>query len=161
MLRFSIHRFGDEILKLDKYWFIYRCLKLIKNLLAEPELSEAVNPEAAEMFKRSPKLYFQLARDAVVASRRLEKGVSNHDESLLDFAEEEEVSESNETQISTKPTPIKVLAFDDYHEAWIHTATSLQSTTTTTKPIRAKELLKFKTWNTKMNSDELKVLLAE
>jgi hypothetical protein len=133
-----------------------------KNLLVEPELRDAINAEAAEMYKRSPKLYYQLARDAVVASQRLEKGVSIFDESPVDF--ETNSNAPSEATGTTQPpisTPIKVLDFEDYHEAWLNTATSVKTEHGPTKPIRAKDLLKFKTWNTKMTNQELRELLAE
>jgi hypothetical protein len=117
-------------------------------------LEDAINPDAAEMYSKSPKLYFQLARDAVVASKRLEKGVSIFDEHHVD---EETVS-----NVSTVEQPgIKVLAFEDYHSNWLNTATSLESKYQKKKPIRAIELLKFKTQNTKLGTHELKEILAE
>jgi hypothetical protein len=127
----------------------------------EPELWEAINPEAAEMYKRSPKLYYQLARDAVVASQRLEQGVSIFDESLVDYEIQSNPASENTTTETIQSTPIKILDFSDYHEAWLNTATSLKTEHGPTKPIRAKELLKFKTWNTKMTNQELKEMLAE
>jgi ubiquitin-protein ligase len=128
-----------------------------QNLLAEPELEDAVNPEAADMFLKSPKLYFQLARDAVVASNRLERGVSIFDLPIEDFS----IPSIDDNSKATEQPPIKILAFENYHQTWLKTATSLESRFELKRPINAVDLLKFKTQNTRFSKQELKAILAE
>lgn len=52
-----------------------KCLNLdrcFQDLLANPDLSKPINPEAAEMIMRSPHAYRQMVLDCVVASQRVE-----------------------------------------------------------------------------------------
>jgi hypothetical protein len=100
--------------------------------LAEPELNEPINTDAADMIKKSPRLYEQLARDAVVASRRLERGVTMFEDGIpVHFQEndttntEENVVKVNNENDKTNPAvktaiPIKskLLSFDQYYASW-------------------------------------------
>ncbi|KAI8808916.1 ubiquitin-conjugating enzyme/RWD-like protein [Cladochytrium replicatum] len=50
---------------------IHTVLESLQNLLADPNLDDPVNVAAAEVFRKSPRLYEQLIRDCVVSSRRV------------------------------------------------------------------------------------------
>ncbi|ORY36291.1 UBC-like protein, partial [Rhizoclosmatium globosum] len=51
---------------------VYGMLLSLQNLILNPNLENPVNAPAAEIYSQSPRLYEQLCRDCVVASRRIE-----------------------------------------------------------------------------------------
>lgn len=61
---------------------ISQVLVMVQNLLTSPEITNAVNYEAAKIYENSPRLYEQLARDSVVASIRLQNGLRIFDEEV-------------------------------------------------------------------------------
>lgn len=88
-------------------------------MLFEPELEDAVNFEAALMLQKSPKLYEQLARDSVVASRRLERGVSMFDDSLLDSTDDQSIRDISEQGYTAPIIPKSIdLSFEQYYQDW-------------------------------------------
>ncbi|KAI8896042.1 ubiquitin-conjugating enzyme/RWD-like protein [Globomyces pollinis-pini] len=152
---------------------IVELLVHLQNLLDEPELDSPVNEEAALMFKKSPKLYHQLARDAVVASRRLEQGMNMFDDQSdfqSSFEEKSSTHESGETsshsqsekkEVVETPIPDKTvnISFDSYYNQWLKTGTTMDRLDQPSGPIRPRKLLKFRTQHTKMSNEQIKKTL--
>ncbi|KAJ3208023.1 Ubiquitin-conjugating enzyme E2 U [Dinochytrium kinnereticum] len=99
----------------------------LQHLLAHPTLENPVNVPAAEIFASSRRLYEQLARDCVVASRRLT------DDSVKEEPVAELQAEIRHTLIekapkqnakAAEPPKVSRLSFDDYHLNWKTMATS-------------------------------------
>ncbi|KAL2915673.1 hypothetical protein HK105_204858 [Polyrhizophydium stewartii] len=101
----------------------------LQALLSEPELQDAANPAAAEIFVRAPHLYAQLVRDSVVASRRLASGLPLFDEPPIDFepARAESLPPLPAERDSNHHRARKTieLSFEAYHRDWKSLATSI------------------------------------
>jgi hypothetical protein len=136
--------------------------------LSEPELENPVNADAAQMLVESPKLYEQLARDAVLASRRFELGMPLF-EDYLPTPVDSESSHSSSDDGGDEPQkdqgllerriPVKPLSFDDYYESWRNTSTTLNNLLPKRGLIRARDLLKFKTLNSKVDNSHVQEVL--
>jgi hypothetical protein len=132
----------------------------LETLLSNPEVENAVNEEAAEMYLESPQLFHQLARDAVVASRRLEQGIPMFDDYISEVKEAELLSEKSSVVSEVSRPPVKILSFDEYYDIWKNTGTCLHSRPNLPKgPVPPKILLKFKTKHTKISNAHVKDLL--
>jgi hypothetical protein len=93
-------------------------------MLANPELDNPANVEAAAIYMNSPHLYDQLARDSVVATRRIELGAPIFNEvcKSVSFTEEG----IYESRVPAKMPVAKAnVSFDAYHAAWKALATSI------------------------------------
>ncbi|KAJ3115663.1 Ubiquitin-conjugating enzyme E2 U [Phlyctochytrium bullatum] len=118
-------------------------LLCLQQLMVHPDLTNPVNAPAAEIYVKSRRLYDQLARDCVVASRRVAAGLPPHGNDL-DEGEKpvDVVSDATATVIAhtaviaAKPTnktntqtvtqpKVARLSFDDYHQYWKSIATSI------------------------------------
>ncbi|KAJ3318376.1 Ubiquitin-conjugating enzyme E2 U, partial [Blyttiomyces sp. JEL0837] len=103
---------------------------ILKDLLVQPDLRLPVNTSAAEIFLQSPRLYEQLCRDCVVASRRIAAGLSPHQ--VIDDSENTTTTAKpvtipqQKTVVQVKPK-VKKLCFDEYYQSWKEIATSLPS----------------------------------
>ncbi|KAL5022162.1 hypothetical protein ScPMuIL_001317 [Solemya velum] len=119
--------FLDDYSQWNESYSLSMLLLAIQNLLANPVLSNPVNPEAAEMMLNSPLGYRQMVLDCVAASQRLEAGVSPHLDldSRVHFATTENVNVTARKTVD-KPVGSKVakLSFEDYHMTWCGIATS-------------------------------------
>jgi hypothetical protein len=113
------------------------------------------------MFEKSPKLYEQLARDSVVASRRLERGVSMFEESTLDSIDEQDINISEQGSIVLQVPKTMDLSFDKYYQDWLLTGTGLESRKTLKRPIRVHKLLRKKTLHTKQGMYFISKTIAE
>ncbi|KAJ3319924.1 Ubiquitin-conjugating enzyme E2 U [Boothiomyces sp. JEL0866] len=157
----------------------------LQNLLAEPELENAINADAVEMIENSPKLYAQLVRDAVVATQRLEQGVEIFDDCHENLSEiqselesftssqkrnsglepfEPKIIENQSEKGSEKPRPrpkVINLSFDKYYKEWSETATSHDPFNPPKGKIRARKLLKFRTMHTKISNAQVKDLIDQ
>jgi hypothetical protein len=97
---------------------------MLQNLLAYPELENPVNLEAASIFSTAPHLYEQLARDSVIASKRLESGMPIFDENISEPITEDVLNPQIKSQL--KISRLKNLVpFDIYHLDWKNLATSI------------------------------------
>ncbi|KAJ3407267.1 Ubiquitin-conjugating enzyme E2 U [Chytridiales sp. JEL 0842] len=118
---------------------IYSILLSIQNMLIEPCLDNPVNPAAAQMYISSPRLYDQLSRDCVVASRRLDAGLPPHP--IDEYQQESNFEESSPVECielpKSQPRKVKRLSFSDYHDFWKAIATTLP--TTASAPLRTPE----------------------
>ncbi|KAJ3014859.1 Ubiquitin-conjugating enzyme E2 U [Thoreauomyces humboldtii] len=111
-------------------------LMALRTLLANPGLDYPVNMAAAEIYQSSPRLYDQLVRDCVVASRRVDVG-------LVPF-EGEDASPITDSRPELAPLPahlnvpvepdvvlalpegeVRTVSFDEYYDFWKSLATSL------------------------------------
>ncbi|KAJ3190998.1 Ubiquitin-conjugating enzyme E2 U [Irineochytrium annulatum] len=107
----------------------------IQFLLANPDIDEApVNPPAAEIYASSRRLYDQLARDCVVASRRLDAGLEPHEltepnipSTLVEskYGRKSQIVPMPEMVRPPDPPKVSKLAFDDYFSFWKTVATSM------------------------------------
>ena len=127
------------------------------------------------MFVESPKLYEQLARDAVLASRRFELGMPLFEDNLppspadssktsLDSDDDghgdlERDEEGKEVKSIQNRIPVKPLSFDEYYESWKKTSTTLNNLLPKRGLIRARDLLKFKTLNSKVSNSHVQEML--
>jgi ubiquitin-protein ligase len=115
-------------------------LQSLQLLLVEPVLEDAVNIFAAQAFLNSPHLYNQLVKDCVVASCKVEAGISpynesyNEEEAYENTNEESNESENNNNNndsnkkvlLSSENTQkIKKISFEDYYKDWMNSATFL------------------------------------
>ncbi|KAL5035616.1 hypothetical protein BDV3_005503 [Batrachochytrium dendrobatidis] len=95
-------------------------------MLSEPCLESPVNPAAADIFQRSPRLYDQLVQDSVVASRRLDAGLPIFDEEIKTPS-----SPKNSLDLDTLPSVSKDkysmvnVSYETYHSDWKKIGTSL------------------------------------
>ncbi|KAJ1562586.1 Ubiquitin-conjugating enzyme E2 U [Cladochytrium tenue] len=104
---------------------------------------EPANPVAADMLDRSPRLYAQIARDCVLASRRLEAGLSPHPEDEPPAAggiagiirlhggsapcgdvEQQANNDAKNAPLTREAPRVKSLSFADYHAYWLSLASS-------------------------------------
>lgn len=129
------------------------------------------------MFVESPKLYEQLARDAVLASRRFELGMPLFEDYLPspadssknspDFSDDghgdidgdEDVKRVLEEKSLQNRIPVKPLSFDEYYESWKKTSTTMNNLLPKRGLIRARDLLKFKTLNSKVSNSHVQEML--
>ncbi|KAJ3123200.1 Ubiquitin-conjugating enzyme E2 U [Nowakowskiella sp. JEL0407] len=98
-------------------------------LLANPCLENPLNFSAAEIYMQSPRLYNQLVRDCVIASRRIYAGLPPHSENAdgnLYFSNEKSKEIDSEADLAfKKQQKIKKLSFNEYYREWKETATSI------------------------------------
>ncbi|XP_063434147.1 ubiquitin-conjugating enzyme E2 U-like [Mytilus trossulus] len=118
--------FLDDYSKWQESYSLSFILITIQNLLSNPNLDSPVNPEASDMIIHSPHAYRQMVLDCVVASQRVEAGITPHSEleSRVRFATPTETTKV--TTAAYKPSSSKItrLSFDDYHTTWSGIATS-------------------------------------
>lgn len=117
--------------------------------MGDPECENPVNVDAADMLMNSPALYNQLARDAVVASKRHERGMILFEDAAV------AVEEVREEEVEMRRA--RVLRFDDYYDEWRRSGTSMVGEAK--GAITAKKLLKFKTQNTKGRFSDIQTYL--
>ncbi|CAH1773546.1 unnamed protein product [Owenia fusiformis] len=120
-----INFLDDPTLWKETYSFGFVLLS-IQNLLSNPVLDDAINPDAAAMLVNSYHSYKQMAQDCVLASRRFEAGLSL-ESTVLDDKIRFGVPEKPPTpEAPPKVTPkkIKKMSFEDYHKGWSGIATS-------------------------------------
>ena len=114
------------------------------------------------MYIESPKLYEQIARDSVLASRRYELGMPLFEDYFPDPPEsinDRKRSDSEMNESEADRIPIKPLSFDDYYETWKRTSTTINNLIPAKGPIRVRDLLKFSTLNTKVGSSHVQDIL--
>lgn len=97
----------------------------IQFLLVNPSLDYPINDTAAAYLRDTPRTYYQMVRDCVLASRRLDAG-----QSAFEMPQPPGESQSAQlpTQQATLPRSVKRTApvsFEDYHDSWQQLATSL------------------------------------
>ncbi len=63
--------FLDDASEWNPNYSLIMILCQIQNMLAHPVVRNPINLHAAEMYCNSPRLYDQIARDSVIASRRI------------------------------------------------------------------------------------------
>ncbi|KNC96524.1 uncharacterized protein SPPG_08112 [Spizellomyces punctatus DAOM BR117] len=108
---------------------ILSILVYLQAILANPGLDRPVNIAASEIYTSSPRLYDQLVRDCVIASRRINVG-------LAPFEEEEYLNQTSSDKELKTISPIipahsltqpyiRTISFDDYYEFWKSLATSI------------------------------------
>ncbi|XP_076463029.1 ubiquitin-conjugating enzyme E2 U-like [Babylonia areolata] len=102
-------------------------LVTLQVLLSNPNLNNAINPEAIEMMSQSPHTYRQMVVECVTASQRIDAGASPHlEDTKVKFAQ------LPENQVRQLPAPrtgggvlrSTKLSFEDYHMTWRSIATS-------------------------------------
>jgi len=107
-------------------------LQSLQLLLTEPVMDNAINIFAAQAYVSSPHLYNQLVKDCVVASRKVEAGLSPYNEYFGEEEEEEESKENDKkskndnessTEVKYLPKTIKKISFEDYYKDWMNSAT--------------------------------------
>lgn len=121
------------------------------------------------MIENSPKLYDQLIRDAVIASHRFEMGLPLFDDVMTDVDDQSQDLVSNTSSgvyhedssnlARKEKIPSVSLSFDDYYENWKNTSTSMEGLEPITGPIKARQLLKFRTLNTKVTNLQVQDVL--
>ena len=116
-------------------------------------MTNPINSEAAKMYTESPKLYEQLARDSVLASKRFELGMPLFEDYLPSPPESENGNRSD--SVSSNSILIKPLSFDDYYDTWKKTSTTINNLNPARGPIRVRDLLKFQTQNTQFGSSHV------
>ncbi|KAJ3102505.1 Ubiquitin-conjugating enzyme E2 U [Phlyctochytrium planicorne] len=107
-------------------------LVILQQLLVQPNLEDPVNAAAGDIYVKSQRLYEQLARDCVVASRRLIAGMSpyleenpkNDVETIPDASVKTIISPVMHSEMNDPPKVAR-LSFDDYHNYWKTMATSI------------------------------------
>ncbi|TPX36932.1 hypothetical protein SmJEL517_g00915 [Synchytrium microbalum] len=123
--------FLDDVAKWSPKISIVQILVYLQAMLESPILENAVNGTGAQIYATSPRLYTQLVRDCVIASRRIDAGLSPHEDPVPEV----------ETLIPAKYTPLdqppgtkstrgarwKVhqVSFEEYYEHWKATATTI------------------------------------
>ncbi|KAI9350197.1 ubiquitin-conjugating enzyme/RWD-like protein [Obelidium mucronatum] len=142
--------FLDDPSAWDPNMSIFGMLLSLQNLLVHPNLENPVNLPAYEIFTQSPRLYEQLCRDCVVASRRIDVGLRPHSSSTSEsyiqpngnstsdfshqyqcLANDEEVAvitiPQTPSEVTKAPPKPKVarLSFEEYHAFWKNAATAL------------------------------------
>lgn len=130
--------FLDDYSQWKESYSLTKILTAIQDLLANPDLSKPVNPEAAEMIMRSPHAYRQMVLDCVIASQRVEGSYMGIDpakyigqtahselESRVRFRipEDDKPNRKQESGLRTRSKVAK-LSFEDYHITWSGIATS-------------------------------------
>ncbi|KAJ1553659.1 Ubiquitin-conjugating enzyme E2 U [Nowakowskiella sp. JEL0078] len=102
-------------------------------LLANPNSENPVNNHALDVFNQSPRLYNQLVRDCVIASRRIASGLPPYSEEVTTkpcedgknfmftpFPQIQKQDQHEQTVIE-----VQKLSFDDYYKSWKALATSM------------------------------------
>ncbi|CAH2310923.1 ubiquitin-conjugating enzyme E2 U [Pelobates cultripes] len=90
-------------------------LLTIQVMLSNPQAENAVNLEAADMWKNRPSMYRQLTLDCVKNSRQIEAGV---------VRDPPRVTATQELPLPATQRKIKSVSFEDYHRNWTEIATS-------------------------------------
>ncbi|KAI9098606.1 ubiquitin-conjugating enzyme/RWD-like protein [Phlyctochytrium arcticum] len=131
---------------------ILEMLAFVQFLLANPSLDDPVNAAAADIYTNSPRLYDQLVRDCVVASRRVNLGLSPfHEEEYMNGVEAGEEQDPDRMTVpqteagenfDQPPVPkVQTISFDDYYEHWKGVATSVPGNNQHARVSRPRELL--------------------
>ncbi|OUM66875.1 hypothetical protein PIROE2DRAFT_5859, partial [Piromyces sp. E2] len=97
-------------------------------LLAEPVIDNAINIFAAQAYLSSPHLYNQLVKDSVVASRKVEAGLSPYSEYFDEEESKEDIIKKkieSKSEIVDPSQNIKKISFEDYYKDWMNSATFL------------------------------------
>ncbi|XP_064606573.1 ubiquitin-conjugating enzyme E2 U-like [Liolophura sinensis] len=101
-------------------------LLTIQSLLSNPGLENPVNTEAADLLKRSPRSYRQMVLDCVSASQMLEAGLTPElgKQSSKVHCVPAPKATTYVRNVTTAPTKVSRLSFEDYHSTWCGIATS-------------------------------------
>ncbi|XP_071983978.1 ubiquitin-conjugating enzyme E2 U isoform X2 [Engystomops pustulosus] len=105
-------------------------LLVIQAMLSNPELENAVNPEAANMVLNNAALYRQMVLNCVKTSRKIEDGT---------IQESVQIRKTPTPDPSPSPRKIKSVSFENYHKTWSEIATSKTVQEETQKKRRATE----------------------
>jgi ubiquitin-protein ligase len=104
---------------LQKYWTsknrISMILITLQDLLCNPELDNAVNASAANIYAKTPHLYEQLAHDSILTLQYMQKGLPLYNPDR----------ESPEIVTPKKLPCVNVIDFDSYRASWVTMGTTI------------------------------------
>ncbi|KAL7750319.1 Ubiquitin-conjugating enzyme E2 U [Sorochytrium milnesiophthora] len=117
-------------------------LVMLRQTLLDPCLECAVNDDAADCFVRTPRLYYQIVRDVVVASQRVKAGLdplapADGETPQRAPYQAELVAAANARRAEHK-LHVQQVKYDDYYHSWRNLATTMPDVTfARAKPVAA------------------------
>ncbi|XP_032243043.2 ubiquitin-conjugating enzyme E2 U [Nematostella vectensis] len=115
--------FLDDYDQWKEYYSLNYILLSIQMMLSNPVLKDAVNADAAQMYRSSPGAYRQLVLDSVLASKRVDAGLQPHFTDNGDLTRAQKQPQSLEEGRKRSQKVAKV-SFEDYFSMWSGMATT-------------------------------------